>query len=204
MRIDIVPVGRLETNCCLLWDEASHIGCVVDPGDDVDAIYNRISELKMDVVAILLTHTHWDHVGAVKALWERLENKPTIYAHKVEYEQLMSNERHPEIDRSFKVDQYISDGYINVGSKTLKVLLLPGHTDASICFYDVEAGFVIAGDTLFYHSIGIVNYYNGPGTDLAKNIKSTLLTLPDETIIYPGHGRETTCGEEKLNNPYIK
>lgn len=205
MRYEIVPVGYLETNCVILWDETTLEGVVIDPGDNPQKIMAVVQQKSVNVTHILLTHTHYDHIGAVKTLRDSVEPHPMVMCSEVEHKIMMASTSHPEVDKSFGIDRYVvHDDEILVGGIRIRPILLPGHTDASICYYVERDKLLIAGDTLFYRDIGIQRHYSGPQGDLPKNIKKQLFALPDETVVIPGHDRTTTVGEEKKFNPYVR
>lgn len=204
MRYEIVPVGRLQTNCIVIWDEITLEGAVVDPGDDSYEIMAVIEAQKVQVTRILLTHQHYDHIGAVVPLMKRLPNKPRIMMGAKEYNEMKTTSRHPEINRAFELNDPVDGKPFYVGGIRVETISVPGHTNDSVCYYMPEESLLLAGDTLFYHDIGIQNYYDGPPTDLSKYIKERLFVLPEDTVVIPGHDKLTTIGDEIRNNPYVR
>lgn len=203
MKYEIIKVGRLQTNCIILWDNQTLEAAVIDPGDDSIKILNKINDYNLYVSRILLTHQHHDHIGAVTALLKHLPNNPRIMMGALEYSLMKSALRHPEVDRNFELHDPADGKTFKIGNVESYTITVPGHTDDSVCYYFPEEKLVIAGDTLFYHAIGIHNYYSGAPTDLGKYIRDRLFVLPDDTVVIPGHDRLTTIGEEKKHNPYI-
>lgn len=203
MKILSEEVGPIQTNCYIVWDEETMEGVVFDPGADAKSIYAIIDEHKIHVKYILLTHTHYDHTGGVKELYELLNEEAIIAVHKDEYHAFLSDERNHSEKLFFKNQLELASESISVGNIIFDLIIVPGHTVASVCFYSAKEHLLIAGDTLFYHTIGTNRTYNGPSMDLVHNITSSLLVLPDETIVYPGHGPSTSILEERTKNPYL-
>jgi len=207
MIIKIIPIGVLGTNCYVLSDELTHKAIVIDPGSKSDQLVQYVENDHLVVTHIIITHGHFDHVGGVSWLAaELIQRNQTAQivmskAEKKVMEQKSDRKYHKLF---FETDKDVVDGeIIDCGFVQLKALLVPGHTNYSMCFYSAENNCVFVGDTLFYHSIGTEAYYDGPPEDLTLNIKSVLFALPPETIVYPGHKRETTIAEEIKCNPYL-
>jgi glyoxylase-like metal-dependent hydrolase (beta-lactamase superfamily II) len=203
MKMTMKEVGPIETNCYIVWDEKSMEGIVFDPGAEADVLYDIINSEQIIVKYILLTHTHYDHTGGVKALYDILKEKPIIGVHPKEYEAMMKDDRQVVADKSFEVQLYLESIPVEIATMRFDLIIVPGHTVASVCFYCEEEHILIAGDTLFYHTIGTNRTYDGPSMDLVHNITDLLLNLPDETRVFPGHGPSTTILEERTKNPYL-
>ncbi len=205
MLIKTIPVGPLATNSYIAVCEQTRKAVVIDPGFDVDRIKAQIDQLDTDVTAILLTHGHFDHcsgIGEVKDLFA-----VSIYMHRDDIPFVAEAKTHSRM-YGFSVpqaplpDQFIEDGdTISFGNYSLKVIHTPGHTPGGVCFY--TPGILFAGDTLFSGSVGRTDLPGGSFDAISASIKNGLYILPDETIVYPGHGLPTTIGEEKASNPYV-
>lgn len=199
-------------NTYLVYDPDTKKCAVIDPGmivkEEEDALANFISRNDLEVVAIIDTHLHVDHavgIGYVKGKY----NAP-LMAHK---DDEFLGERVREQAQAFgireKVDNVVIDHYltlgeeIKIGDGELKVIHVPGHSPGSVALYDKKDGFVITGDALFAGSIGRTDLPGGDTRTLLRSIKDGLLTLPDSTVVYPGHGPATTIGQEKASNPYL-
>lgn len=207
-RIEIIPVGPLETNCYVVSDPMSCQALVIDPGFKSERLLNYIRENNYHVSHILITHGHFDHVGGVTWFVESLCKEgyepPTVMMSFAEKKHMESKSASKYQKYFFDAQKDIVDGEdIDFGFIQFKSLILPGHTNFSMCFYSEEEGIVFVGDTLFYHSIGTETYYDGPADDLTKNIVKTLFALPEQTIVYPGHRQSTTIKEEMTLNPYL-
>ncbi len=197
-------VGRLQTNCYIVHSKDEAV--VVDPGDEAERILNFLKDLKVTPKLIVATHTHFDHVLGVEAL--RMRTRAPFAIHK---EDLPLLEVMQERVRQFmgfrvppppKVDQFlIQDSTIKVGQETITVLHTPGHSPGSISL--AGNGYVFTGDALFNQSIGRTDLPGGDFDTLVHSIKDRLFKLNDETIVHPGHGPETTIGDEKLANPFV-
>ena len=211
MIFELLVVGPIEVNSIVIGDEKTKKGIVVDPGAEEEKILAAIRRHGLDIEYIFLTHGHYDHIGAVRGI-KKVFNNAKVCIHKDEEKYIkdskinLSEYRKQYVGESiaFCADILLGDGdIIKVEDLEFSVILLPGHTDASVCYYMEKEKKLIAGDTLFYHSVGTSDSYNGNPNDLLKNIEERLFVLPDDVIVYPGHSRETTIKEEKENNPYL-
>ncbi|SHE57275.1 Glyoxylase, beta-lactamase superfamily II [Desulforamulus putei DSM 12395] len=205
MIIETLPVGNLEVNCYIIGCEETGQAAVVDPGDEAGRILDRLAKGGLKVAAVVLTHGHADHIGAVGEL-KKATGAP-VMIHAQDGEMLTNPARNLSAwlgeQLSFKpADRLLEDGdTIQVGTVTLEVIHTPGHTPGGIC---LRAGKdLFTGDTLFARSIGRSDFPGGSHTTLIKSIKSKLLALPEDTKIYPGHGPTSTIGEEKRHNPFL-
>ena len=206
MLIDRVVVGLLQTNSYIVFDKYSGKGVVIDAGGGPWEIIHRIEEKGIKVEGIYVTHCHFDHILAVRELKEALGCK--FYIHRADEEVLKRSVEDAELYlglSSFdppKPDGYIDDGdEIRVGRNILKVFHTPGHTPGSVSY--VFDGGVFTGDTLFAGSIGRTDMFGGDIKLLVKSVVEKLFKLPDQYVIYPGHGPTSTIGVEKKFNPYV-
>ncbi|MBO8156103.1 MAG: MBL fold metallo-hydrolase [Bacillaceae bacterium] len=206
MHVHQIPVGNLGTNCYLIENESEVL--IIDPGDHGDAIIARINEQQLKPVAILLTHAHFDHIGAVEQI--RNEYDIPVYLHEEEHDWLtdpMLNGSQlfavVEPIKGKKPDFSLEEGEMSLGSFTFDVKHTPGHSPGSTSFIFHEEGFVVAGDTLFQGSIGRTDLPGGNHQQLLDSIEEKILILPDHTTVYPGHGPKTTVGSEKVSNPFF-
>jgi glyoxylase-like metal-dependent hydrolase (beta-lactamase superfamily II) len=205
---ETVPVGfYFQQNCTILADEETREAFLIDPGDEAGLILSKIDSLQVKVKAILVTHAHLDHVGALAETKEALGVE--VYMHPGEmplYEGVSEQAALfglPPIRRT-TIEHPLAEGDIlRIGQYELRALETPGHSPASISFYIPQAARVIAGDTLFRRSIGRTDLPGGNLQTLLKSIRTKLLTLPPQTEVYPGHGAETTVAEETKFNPYL-
>lgn len=203
MKIERLIVGQLQTNCYLVWDKVTNQGVVIDPGDDAEYILNRIRDLEIKPLFILATHGHFDHVLAVLELKLILKipfliNEKDLFLVKraVSSAKFFTRERDalkPLVDKFIKENDIISFGK----EGKLKVVETPGHSPGGVVFEN--RGVVFSGDTLFKQVVGRTDLSYSSHQDLIDSIKKKLFKLPYETIVYPGHGEETTIGEEKNN-----
>ncbi len=207
MQIEVIELGVLKTNCLIFWDEVTKDAIVIDPGAFKAPLRLFVEEHELVVSHILITHGHFDHVSGVNGLKRMLEEKgqsPLVGMHVVEKDIMEKNAKERFSKHFFNVDIDLSSmEFIETPVVKFKLIEVPGHTDHSICFYNEADRILVAGDTLFYHTIGTSSYYDGPEDDLEKYIRERLFVLPPETIVYPGHARGTTIGEEIERNPYL-
>lgn len=196
----IIPVGALAVNCYLVFLEESKLLLVIDPGDDADLIVSAAKSFAYERSAILLTHAHVDHIGAVPEVRKAL-NCGFVYLSAGDKELYNSPDNHilPYLPPVAGLPETTAVWDI----PGVKLLLTPGHSRGGSCFYFPKEKFVLSGDTLFANSVGRTDLPGGSFAELEKSIRKELLTLPDDTVVYPGHGPRTTIGEEKRSNPYL-
>lgn len=197
-------VGSLGTNCYVLVNHDIQECVIFDPGDDGAVLKQRIDEAGFTPKAIILTHGHFDHIGAVKELKEVYQIP--VYCSKEEDEQILGK-LNGNLSSMFgkpmtlQADEFVRDGEkLEIIGTTLTCIATPGHTIGGMCYYVEEIASVIAGDTLFAGSVGRTDFPTGSGTQLLNSILEKLYTLPDETTVYPGHMDITTIGYEKKTN----
>jgi glyoxylase-like metal-dependent hydrolase (beta-lactamase superfamily II) len=194
-------VGILAVNAYLLADPKTKDACLIDPGADAKKIKDSIRENGLNLKYIINTHGHADHIGANR------DFKVPIYIHKLDEDFLVDPKKNlsPLFMSSItspKADRLLEDGdIITLGGLKLEVLHTPGHTPGSISLK--TDGIIFTGDTLFNMSVGRTDLECGDQSALFDSITKKLLPLPDDTIIYPGHGDESTIGDEKRDNPYL-
>jgi len=199
-------VGALAANCYLFSCSETKKAMVVDPGADGKMIYHWILERGLKVEYILLTHGHMDHIGGVDELRELLGDV-VVGIHTNDAEMLTDGRKNLSTylgpGMAFKqADLLLSDGQeLMVGKEPIKVIATPGHSPGSVCFLCSEG--LISGDTLFAGSIGRTDFPGGSMNQLLDGVKKKLLILPDATKVFPGHGEETSIGEEKQSNPFL-
>lgn len=209
MKMKVYPLvlGPVQTTCYIISNENKAI--VVDPAANANQIIRYLGTKKLELEAVLLTHGHFDHIGAVNELVAKYQ--VPIYAHKKEqeyfenpevnlspmiYERLILNK---DFEYRFIADQEMIDC---LGLR-VKAFHVPGHTTGSLCYYFESEELVFTGDTLFKHSIGRTDFIYGNHDQLVKGIRGKLLSLPPHTLVYPGHGECTTVEEELIHNPFL-
>ncbi len=206
LQVDRMIVGPLSSNCYIIWDEIKRNAAIIDPGEDAKDIIKKVDELDIEVNYILATHGHFDHVGAVAPLKKEFDVE--FLAHKGDFFFIEDGENAARrwgfmIDQPPKPDRFIEDGdIIKIGGHELKVLYTPGHSPGGVSF--LNNGIVFCGDTLFQGSIGRTDFRRGSFEELEQSIKTRLYTLPDDTIVYTGHGPPTTIRTEKQFNPFVR
>jgi hydroxyacylglutathione hydrolase len=202
-----VPLGGIQANCYILHSEDRSC-LIVDPGEEGKKLIRILTEKKLVPTAIILTHAHFDHIGAVDDI--RNHYQIPVYVHKAEAKwlgdpSLNGSELFPvqsirvrEADHLFE-----REGQFEIGGFQFTLFETPGHSPGGVAFYFSEKGLVVAGDSLFMGSIGRTDLPGGNEKVLLKSIHSKLLTLPEDTIVLPGHGPATTIGDEMDSNPFL-
>jgi hydroxyacylglutathione hydrolase len=206
--LEMITVGPFQENCYVIGDESSGAGAVIDPGDEAVRIALLVEQTGLQVEQIVITHAHIDHVGAVAALVDEYSCPVLMHAEaepmleQLPTQAMMMGLRFGKVP---KVDRYVEDNEVlTVGGLELRSLYTPGHAPGHLAFYVEGEGMVLSGDALFAGSVGRVDLPGGSMEVLMRSIEQRLLTLPDETRVYPGHGPPTTIGEEKMNNPFVR
>ena len=209
MTVKVFNSNDMRQNVYLYFDETNGEGVLIDAGcsdADAKALASFIEENNIAVKAILLTHGHYDHIiGAFKA---KHLTDADIYCHEAEKDALENAETNRSAIHGINIevtpDKLLADGdKIKVGNAVLRVLHTPGHTPGCVCFYDEAHGNLFSGDTLFRETIGRTDFPSGSHEELIRHLKAKLLTLPDDTRVYPGHGGSTSIGHEKKFNPFV-
>ena len=203
-KIHTIVVGRLQTNCYVLQSESTAL--VIDPGDEPERIIRFLKDIAVKPTHIVATHTHFDHVLGVDTIRAKLRIPFLIHHDDLSMLESMQSRVRQIMGFSVplppKVDQFLEDGQtIEFGHDKVKVIHTPGHSPGSISL--AGQGFVISGDALFNQSIGRTDLPGGDFDTLIRSITQRLFILDDDTIVYPGHGPETSIGDEKLANPFV-
>ena len=207
LSVYLFTVGPLQENCYLLADEKTKKAIFVDPGDEADLLLGVLKEKGYGLVAILLTHAHFDHVGAVEDIVEALA--VPVYMHladKVLYDNAAASAALWQIEirqPTAKTTDLGDAQVLEFGDSKIECLFTPGHAPGHVAFYIESEKLLLSGDALFKGSIGRTDFPYANHEQLIKSIKEKLLVLPDDTNVYSGHGDGTTIGHEKKYNPFL-
>ena len=213
MKVSSFPLILFQVNCYVVYDPVEKKAAIVDPGivdnREVENIDRFLRDNSLEVVAIINTHQHIDHVLANSGLAAKYA--VPVMAHPDDAflgDRLKDQAR--EFGLPFRIENagvthYLKDGdIIPIGSGSLEVIHLPGHSPGGIGLYDAKDGFLLTGDTLFQGSVGRTDLPGGDMGRLLESIRKRLYSLPDDTIVYPGHGPATTIAREKQSNPFLR
>lgn len=204
LRIKNNVIGMLGTNCYLVYDEETKKAVIIDPAENSSFILTQCRELGVLLQAVLLTHGHADHIGAVPELVRAL--RIPVYAGKGEAKLL----EEPSLNLSTNFGRAVSvtgaelleDGQeLELLGRSWKVIATPGHTAGSVCYYLEQEKVLFSGDTLFCESYGRTDFPTGSSRELIQSVTEALLVLPEDVAVYPGHECQTTIGHEKRYNP---
>lgn len=204
----ILPVGPLQCNCSILGDEQTGEAMVIDPGDQIEDILAILRQEKLTLKQIVVTHAHIDHVGGAMKLKAAtgasilMNQNDNALLKMLDLQAAWVGMRPPG---AVKIDETIGEGQVlKIGSVVGNVIETPGHTEGSICLYFPDEQKLIAGDTLFAGSIGRTDLPGGSFDKIIRSLHTRVLALPDETLVIPGHGPQTTVGDERETNPFLQ
>jgi len=213
---EILPVGLLQCNCSVVGDPETREAIVIDPGDEVERILEIIARHNLKISAILNTHAHIDHVGGLQKMHQATGAPVLMHSEDLElYRRLPVQAAWLGLHTpaQVEVDALLREGdAVRWGRYEARILHTPGHTRGSVCLYlpsdsivekTEEPGILFAGDTLFAGSIGRTDLWGGSFEEIMRSLHAKLLALPDETLVYPGHGPATCIGEERETNPFL-
>jgi glyoxylase-like metal-dependent hydrolase (beta-lactamase superfamily II) len=202
------PVGPLRCNCTLLANLESREAIVVDPGDEIADILARLTRHHLTLKQIIVTHAHIDHIGGAAQL-KRVTGAPVLF-HQADLPILDMLEMQAgwlgiPTPEKVALDQSANDGLATgIPGLEAEVIHTPGHTPGSICLLFPKQELLLAGDTLFAGSVGRTDLPGGDTTTLMHSIHTRVLLLPESTLVVPGHGEETTLGQERETNPFLQ
>ena len=197
-------VGPFASNCYIVGSESSKEGMIIDPGDEAEVILRNVKDLELEIRSIVLTHGHIDHIGALKEVKEATGAEVAIHTDEAKSLQRQSSSTLLGLayPTPLPPDRLLQDGdSMDIGDLHFSVLHTPGHSPGGICL--LEKGVIFSGDTLFNFGIGRYDLPGGSYSQLMNSIHTKLMTLPDNTTVYPGHGPDTTIGTERRGNPFL-
>jgi hydroxyacylglutathione hydrolase len=208
MILEMLTVGPFQENCYIIGDAKSGVGALIDPGDEAARIAMAVEETGLEIGSIIVTHAHIDHVGAVVGLVDEYACPVLMHAEAepmlegLPTQAMMMGLRFGNVPT---VDRHVADEEVlEVGDLRFRSLYTPGHAPGHLAFYVEDERLVLSGDALFAGSVGRVDLPGGSMEVLMRSIEESLLTLPDETVVYPGHGPRTTIGNERTSNPFLQ
>jgi glyoxylase-like metal-dependent hydrolase (beta-lactamase superfamily II) len=205
---EILAVGMLQCNCSVFGDETTKEGIVVDPGDEIEEILAIVNRHGLRVKAIVITHAHIDHIGGAAKM--KAATGAPVYMHESDSELYAHLDMQAEWlgvapPARTAIDVAAAEGAsLTIGGSAFEILHTPGHTPGSLCLWIPAENKLVAGDTLFRESIGRTDLPGGDGRRILRSIKDKLYPLPDDAIVIPGHGPNTTMGYEKRANYFLQ
>ena len=204
---EILPVGPLQCNCSIIGDENTREAMVIDPGDEIEDVVALLQKHGLTVKQIVITHAHIDHIGGAAKL-RKLTGAPVLL-NQNDYALLKMLDVQAAwvgmaVPEQVQLDQPLANGdKLQTGNLEATVMHTPGHTEGSVCLYFAAEHKLIAGDTLFAGSIGRTDLPGGSLKKIMSSLHERVLTLPDETVVIPGHGPLTSIGAERETNPFL-
>ncbi len=208
MNYQVIPVTAYQQNCSLIWCDQTGQAALIDPGGDVEVLLAAVERQGVQLVKLLLTHGHLDHVGGTKQIAEQL-NIPIIGPQRADLFWLEALPRQCEMfnfpaTEAFVPTQWLDEGdQVRLGEQVLDVLHCPGHTPGHVVFYHAAAQLAFVGDVLFAGSVGRSDFPQGDHATLIHSIKNKLLPLGDAVEFVPGHGPNSSFGHERMHNPFL-
>lgn len=207
MILHTIPVGMNQTNCYIVGCQDTRRGVVIDPGGQGGRIVRQIERSDLKIGYVLLTHAHFDHIGGVAHVVDATRAKLAIHPNERPLLEAKGGASMwgLTVEASPPPDVDLSEGQmIRVGTLSLEVLFTPGHSPGGVTFYEADEGAAFDGDVLFSNGIGRTDLPGGDRETLKRSIKEVLFVLPEDTVVYPGHGPKTTIGQEKRSNPWVR
>ena len=195
LKIHTLTLGLYQTNCYIVHNEGSKSCIVIDPGYAADTILNRAALLGLEIEAILLTHGHFDHVGAVRQIAADTDCKVYLHENELSLPAAMTD------GPLYYTDLYATEGTLSVAGLDIKVIHTPGHTPGSVCLMIADT--IFSGDTLFAGSMGRCDFPGSNIFDMRKSLRK-LRDLPGDYRVFPGHAEDTTLEYERKTNPYLR
>ncbi len=197
-------VGPFASNCYIVGSESNKEGMIIDPGAEAGQILKNVKDLGLTIKSIVLTHSHIDHIGALKEVKDT--TRAEVSMHTDDAKSLHKQSSSSLFGISYQIlpspDRLLNGGdSIDVGDLHFLVLHTPGHSPGGICL--LGEGVVFCGDTLFNYGIGRTDFPGCSNSQLMNSIHTKLMILPDNTVVYPGHGPDTTIGTERRGNPFL-
>ncbi len=206
MILKTLTVGPVQANCYIVGCPETRAAVIIDPGDEAERILQAVAELKVTVTHILLTHAHFDHITAAQAVAEHTGAPLALHPDDLPLLNVGGGATAFGLPQPpIPVPQiWLSAGdTISAGTLSFSVLHTPGHSPGHVCFRETNHGAIFVGDVLFAGSIGRTDLPGGSYETLMDSIAHQLMTLPDDTVVYPGHGPATTIGAERVGNPFL-
>ncbi len=205
LQTETLVLGTIMTNCYLALNSETKELLIVDPADEADRIIQKIGELQAKPAAILLSHGHFDHIGASDALRKQYDIPVCALDEERQVLERQTYNLSAAYGRGYtvKADRFFHDGEtVELAGFSVRVLHTPGHTAGGVCYYIEAERTLFSGDTLFCESVGRTDFPTGSMGALHDSLHRKLFLLPDETLVLPGHGGPSTIGYEKQYNPY--
>ena len=208
MIIKMLTVGLFASNCYIVGSTSTKQGMIIDPGADADTIMRTVRQAELSISMIVITHAHMDHVGAIREVQQKTNAKFAVHEAEKGFVfstpmRMLTSLGVSPVKSPPRPDRLLKDGdLIDLGDLHFEVLYTAGHSSGGICL--LGHGVVFSGDTLFKLGIGRTDFPGMSHERLMKSIREKLMVLPDETVVYPGHGPPTTIGDERRGNPFLQ